>query len=310
LPSYLPYLLARPSGDREKAWTAAISQAAELDGLLAQPLGKNPEGQINDLKQVTLSLQDNLDRLRQPLDRVKQANPKKLLDEGGPGGDLTQVLTAIADIDALLETPWPTAAERATLWKTRLRLTPDLHEKTRVLDKQDNAGEDPTPVPKDTPALEANPPGPRLARQLRLSPSLLKLAGLPADDLGRLETLADKAARPQASPDDREQAAEAFWDAWTTQLHDKINQLSAPAADRLVRVLHPFQRNTAGQQLLDQGQIRPAAQFRRAEAQAYWKWLGKRTEAWSKVLDQVKEYQQLYIQAAEDYLNCAKESAG
>jgi hypothetical protein len=303
LPSYLPYLQAQvPDSDRGKAWLDAVNKLTELDGLLATspgdpaPPDSQLEDQLKQVRRVVNSLEElfGKDNLQSPLQPV---DPEKLLSlrpEGGKGGVASQVLTAIQEIDAILETPWPSATQRARLWKTRFRLTGALHKQTRDLDKADNWGNIRSRVPRGLPERELPSLKKRSVEETRLAQGLFKLAGQPTKELDRLELGAT-----------REKLEKTMMEWWSESLPRQAAKKGLFSQDRLSRVVHPYLLSNLSsyQELLNNS---PAVRLRKGERQRYGQWFEKRYQDWAEDLEKAQGYQDLCLKIAHAYRNLAQ----
>src|SRR5262249_37415337 len=314
LPSYLPYLLAQPGGG-ERLWAECVQKVREegtgLDALLDRVPGTRPPQDgpfrttLSQLRRGADFLKESLglankdklapDNLRRP---VYQEDPQKLLDLADAGGkeQLGQVFQAIREIEAILETPWPSARERETLWKARLYLTRERNTRTRALDKADNRDEARTRVPKDLIEQEPRPRKERIAQQVRLVRSLFQLGGLRPEKLAKLHK-AEEAFRAGGKKDS-EALSQALRDAWVELVREAAAEKGPKLADRVSRVLHPFYQEGAGE--LWDADLRPAAQIRVAEARTYREWLGGYSQRASQDITD-PEYKELYQQEAQEW---------
>jgi hypothetical protein len=321
LPSYVPYLLAR-GGPGERVWVECVqkvSGAKGLDALLAAVPDKAAfPTTLGQLGRAADFLKDRLDlarkekrvpdNLRRP---IYQEDAKQLLGLAEEGGKVAagQVFQAIRETEAILETPWPTAAERATLWKNRLELTRDRNAKSRQLDNDDNKRERLTRVPKDVFVREPRPLKERQVQTARLARSLLLLAGLPPEKLEKYQKAADAFERGDKKAD-ADSLTRALREAWEDLVHEANTRKDLAYADRVSRVLHPFYGEGAG--VPGHPERWPAARIRNHEAVTYRGWLASYYERAGEQIPPgdpkdekeqayLKDLKDLYQQAAQDY---------
>jgi hypothetical protein len=288
LPGYEPYLAARrePDTRAQNDWEAAVRAVGELHELLARPAGAAPPSP-KDLRTTVDDLQDGLDKLG----RLFRERLKTLIALGQQGRPPDYL-----EAEALLESPRLRAGDRAALWRARREWGVRLHEGALAAEQAEEKGARAPAVPEPDEGAAGATGREHAARRARLSLQLLKLAGLPG--LEKLEGEVDRLARQ--GPDSAWQPlGEQLRAAWVERLPERLRGEHDPArADRLVRVLPP--EEDAGQN--------PAAELRRQETSAFWRWLGNyywsESEAGSLTGQEV--YREFYRDAAEEYLRLSR----
>jgi hypothetical protein len=311
LPGYLPYLAApfvlagRSNADR--IWLKAVRELRGLDRLLANPPGgagpDDWEGEMASLEEATGRLRKYLARnLRRPL--VRQ-DPRRLM-AGGAGEEEAagrRMIVALHEVNSILLTPWPTARERATLWKDRRLLARELDKRARALDAADDQGQKPTRPADALPGKQASPnQAGQALRRVKFSVALLGLAGLPQARRNRLEKMLAAAEAGGAGPSAWAALAGGLRQAWFVQLPGLVKKADPVNADRLVRLLHPVSWESGAGGLGDD--FNPTAQLRRRQTAAYWQWLGRRYQERGRAEknDLAREF---YLRAGKDYLEAA-----
>jgi hypothetical protein len=308
LPTYLPYLAAQSRWQDGAAsaatWFQACKVADETERLLAQPPTEKPppEETIDQLRDATRLLKKMLggDVLGRP---VLSPDPALGLGQEGPDADAAAMINAIRalrEIDAILLTSWPKAAEREALRTARRSLAHALHEKTRKLDKAENSAHKPTRVPDDwIPGAAARLQEERDLR-FRLARTLLKIGGLPEPEIAKLDKVAAEVGK-RGNLDAGEKLAAALRRAWAVlqPRQSDLKKLDWRAGDRLTRILHPLNRDSENN-LLDV-HFQPTLDIRRAEAQAYWRWLAARYRRQIEALADVAGYAEFFRRLAQDY---------
>jgi hypothetical protein len=140
LRGYAPYLTSAAAVPQREAdgWAEAVRLARGLGDLLQPPSGKEP---VTDsvLERLGENVRGRSDPLREFLSRQGQpfeagALEKKIRASEPPGAGPA----AAQEIDRLLHTPLPRAAQRAALWAAGRRLARHLHEETLQQDQRDD----------------------------------------------------------------------------------------------------------------------------------------------------------------------------
>jgi hypothetical protein len=205
-------------------------------------------------------------------------------------------------MDAILATPWPTAAERATLLKNRRLFALKLHDKTRELDKADNEAQRLTRVPEDLPGQETATTAGQRATRARLATALLRLAGLPKKDVEILDKAGNKGAAAKPGAKAWNEFTADLARAWKRLQDEARAEDQLPQAARLSRVLHPANPFRKG------ALTNATMAIRRQEAAVYWGWLAGRARKQSQALADVPNYQELFRKMALDYAEAAEKN--
>jgi hypothetical protein len=309
LPEYVPYLVAQSPGQGGEAlgtWLDALKELRTLAGVLAQPLddkaltAEEYREKLDRLDRAARLLSNYLadDGLRRPVRPVDLAR-----DLGGLEGDVTKEVTqralqALGDMDAILQTPWPLARERLALLDSRKRLAARLHEKTRALDRADNAAHAWSRLPDDAPAESVIDTRKQRTLRANLSIQLLRLTGLPIEAANELETQAQQAARGGQAAAWAKFTAK-LKKAWDDRQQAVRGEVHWAEAALLGQVLSP-------QTGLGPGDLgNPTGKLRRHEAVVYWRWQAQRAKKQGEALSDVPAYKDLFQQLEIDYQTAA-----
>ncbi len=303
LPPAASFLASAP--DLENAWEDAVREAREISAGLAAPPKAEPHDykfsaaellqKVEVLKQKTTALRDHLDELRQPFsaDAVRRLIARSEV----PEADAESLL----ELDDLLATPFPKAAQRIELWNARRSLSHRLNAATLAIDRQDEAQGESIPVSggsedtsdDDSDTLDA------AKRRTRWSIQLLGLAAdLGEDALKPLRDNLDEAFEPGSTPVRRYLLARDLRVAWQDKVAGEFaTTANTETQDRLSRWLSPF----LPRPLLDNATSNPTVQLRNSRALALWAWLAERYEYESHDLDGTM----FYADAARAYKSLA-----
>jgi hypothetical protein len=200
--------------------------------------------------------------------------------------------------DLLLDLPLWRADERAALWEDARDLSRRLNQGTDEEDKNDGRRR----LPSLTGGTATDEPR-RAARRARLAIALLQLGGLDEDTLGPLRQALRQAEKDGAKPGAWHPLAHALREALTAKAREQLSRLllkkTLLAADRLGRILHPF--DLADLPALGGTGDHPAVRLRRQEAAEQWRWLGERYQKRATAGDNAP----FYGTVAAAYLECA-----
>jgi hypothetical protein len=320
LPAYLPCLVAQyrlnESRRLEKTWLEALDTALSLDAYLAQapemkaPSPEDMEEQQQSFNARAAKLNEllGMTELGKPLQEVKA---ERLMEAAGPEDKEPAVqrsIAALLDIDSILATSWPTAAQRRRLWKDRRTLAEGLNKKVRDLDDADNEDERLTSGPQDAAEASASQQEGERAFRARLSLRLLKFSGLAKEKLDPLDKALAAAQGAKADPKAWGLLATGLEYTWAAQLpadlRAALDKGSLRAADLLTRVIHPLTSNSKGE--LVTFSKNPAAELRRGEAQRYWKWLADYNRRQGQALAGQPDLQKVFEQAAKEFVESAE----
>jgi hypothetical protein len=234
LPAYLPCLVARyrlsEAGELQRVWTEALKLTRQLDDSLAVPPGDKvlDRGEMADQREalsgVTGRLKGLLRTLREPL---REVDPKKVMASAGPEDEdnaVRRTIRALVDVESILATSWPSAAQRKALWGNRAIFARDLNRKVEALDNTDNEDERITPAPRDAGEISATQLEGERAFRTRLYLGLLKFAGLDKGKLDRLEAMLGKTAGAKPDPKAWDALAAALGSAWSGQLPAELHK--------------------------------------------------------------------------------------
>jgi hypothetical protein len=202
LPAYGPYLEYNPAN--EKAWQQAVETASALEELLAQPNeGMASAKTLQRLSELTMTLSDNLNVLRQPL---KSPWVKGLIDA-------RQLVSGTDSVEmgVLLQLPGLSAPERAVLWNNYRTVADRLHKEAVENEKTTEALS-----PYDR-AAAARKERERALVRAQTSLALIKL--FKAKDLERVDA---EMARVKATPTE-----EGAWLALSRALREAWKQHEA-----------------------------------------------------------------------------------
>jgi hypothetical protein len=200
LPGYVPYLLNRSEPD--SGTPSAWTGAVNAAVSLARILADPSPEDLRPMEKVTNDLRWNLRSLERPFTEEKDS-----------------------EREALLMSPWPAADQRAQLWAAQRQLGWKLNRDTLRCDRDENRRKVRTGL---LPAsVSPSTRSPELGKlRVQLASDLLKLGGLTG-----VETLSVE-------------RGDALRQAWSSelgrQLQDHWDQRDWATADRLSRVLHPF----------------------------------------------------------------------
>jgi hypothetical protein len=188
LPGYLPYLEFDDTAER--AWQSALATTRRLHALLSGPVGAGEarDGQVFQMAELADALRKgpNILNSRKPVGRRQI-------------GDLADALR----LAALLETPWPSAGERAGLWAAWQEIARTLQQKRPGA----------TPPWDEGRAVAAEHQ--RALRRARRSVELLELER--AADLGKVRAALAQAAEAPADTARRDRLARELRGEWARQ---------------------------------------------------------------------------------------------
>jgi hypothetical protein len=241
LPGFVPYLVGRPHFDSgiERDWLAAAESVQKLTDLLAQPASQ-PLNKASEFQRLAAELRRCLQNLQQPF----AAEALQQLLKQASQGDVAQYL----EMQALLESPCLTAAQRKELWTGRQDLGRRLTKKSLP----------PAPLEHERAALRA-----------RLALHWLKLSGA---DLDQLEAAVRLQASQPASRSQWEKLGDDVRQALAVDLPKQWQQSSTaadlPAMSRLEFLLDPNEALSA-----DEARSSAAVQLRRRDIRNYYGWL-------------------------------------
>jgi hypothetical protein len=219
----------------EGTWTNAVRSLERLGRLLTTPRLPLP----TELPVRTLEAQRYLRSLEEPLretaendllERVKAAKP-----------------ASYVEIETLLDSPMLRTRHRIALWNTLHGLGEYLNERTHKLDEADNAQRRGRSIVGESGSGQMVSAAQRARFRARMVIDLLTLGGLPEQEVRKL----DKAYGASTTDD---QALDALGDqirqAWGTiavaRFENLVKERNWLAADRLARVLNPFDRQVGG----------------------------------------------------------------
>jgi hypothetical protein len=267
LPAYVPYLDRAPQ--QQKTWEDAVLAARDLYPLLRPP-GQEAPGDLTVIQDRTEALRRSLRLLHEPFaaEQLERLARRSRLPR--------PELSVLAEIDALLRTPFVPAEHRAALWQGARELERRVHRRTVDLDRDDDQLQQATAAEPDVDRERARQRVDEGAnRRAEASLALLELAGLSPARLRPLRdglTGARRAAKEKGRAD-WHPLGQALRLAWARQLAAQIEADPAPAAqDRLSRLLGPLDRVRA----LDEQEHTPAVRLLRQQEAALLGWLADR----------------------------------
>lgn len=211
----------------ERAWNAAIRATNKLADWLMAADPKALESDDDPSREVRANLGT--------LERHTAERVKRLL--GRP-----ESVEDYLEIQWLLASPIPTAAEREALWRAGRKVACQLHAKTRALDQADQqrrrSGD--LGVPAEDPVAARE----QALRRARLSIDLAVLTGL-KESHALVPELEKRRQKPELSV---EGLAGPLRDFWAKQLPRAYKGAAndPPLADRLARLLPPFEQDREG----------------------------------------------------------------
>ena len=234
LPEYVPYLERVP--EQESTWLDAVDACTRLMDLLAAG-----PADLTAAAQPMTQLDDDLRRLGRPFNADALADLQARLHRH----QVSPVV--LSEAEAILSTPFLAADEREALWKAMRGLTRQLHEQTV---QQDQSEAKLKPVLLDgatgeTPSNRLNAKeGQRALQRARVSLALLRLGGLPTDDLRKLDEQLQQAADALSGASGRDLLTKLGDELRRTWLQ-RVPELLRPdqdvsRRDRLSRVYLPF----------------------------------------------------------------------
>jgi hypothetical protein len=241
LPGFVPYLVGRPHFDSgiERDWLAAVEAVGKLTEMLAQP-ATQPLNKASEFQRLSAELRRCLQNLQQPF----AAESLQQLLKQASLGDVAQYL----EMQALLESPCLTAAQRKELWTSRQDLGRRLTKKSLP----------PAPLEHERAALRA-----------RLAIHWLKLSGA---DLDKLEADVRLQASQPASRAQWEKLGDEVRQALAVDLPKQWKQsstaLDLPAMSQLEFLLDPNESLSG-----DETRSSTAVQLRRRDIRNYYGWL-------------------------------------
>jgi hypothetical protein len=290
LPNLAPILLARPgaSNAQAKIWKDAVQAAFRLADALARP-----GADVGTALEVATDLNQNLD----DLERTQESKVKRRLAqrEDGLGEDYL-------DCQAILESAWLDGQRREALWSAGQKLDLKLLGRVQKQDKAETMGQ-----PQDlAPPAAGQSPDAGAAKKWRWRQAIdmLQLAG--STGVAALEK-DYQAALTSNQEDAWSSVEEKISGLWPSQPLEefKRSEGNLVRADRLVRVLSPFDLAAVRSTLPGHWSQNPGlAQFRKDLA-AFWRWQAKRYQADSADQEEGSPFRAVYRQWGEEYAGMA-----
>ncbi len=233
LPAYVPYLERVP--EQDATWLDSIDACTRLTELLAAA-----PADLTGAAQPMTQLEDDLQRLQRPFsaDALADLQARLRRHQAPP--------TVLNEAEAILSTPFLDADDRESLWKVTRSLARRLHEETV---QQDQAEAKLKPalletVPTDSTDRLDPKEGRRALQRARISLALLRLGGLPADDLQKLDDELQQASAAFGGDSARNTLAalgDALRQTWTQRVPELLRpDQDLARRDRLSRVYLPF----------------------------------------------------------------------
>lgn len=285
LPAYLPYLDHSP--DQEKPWLAAVQAAQDLQQALAVP-GKRGLA-ADDLRQKREEIRRRTALLRHHLDDLAPGvgawSPDLAPTGAFAAAGIEQLISQSKDrearpaillqMQAVLSVPFLKAGDRETLWKAGQELSRRLHEQTIRLDQEEDSRRTSTAPMSDfegdRPRFEREEQV-RAVRRARTSIAVLRLGGLAAADLEKLDEAMEQASRDSSDSQKLYALAGSLHQAWAQRLPAQLQQTAdVEVRDRLSRIYPAFDPAP----LLDETSASPAVQLRLLQGQRLWAWLAE-----------------------------------
>lgn len=251
LPATLPFLTGDPAF--EAAWFDAARDARALVNALSLPAPTDASEsleRIGAIERPAAALDAELATLRRPF-AVTRLDSLSAADRSVT----PETYDAISD---LLNTPFPDAPHRVSLWKSLLAVDRRLNEETLALDVNDGPSLRNRPTALDTTSPEQTLVKVRL--RARGAVELLALAGLPTDDLTPLRETLDAPSAP---------ALPLLARAWSKLPGRLAKEADFATADRVGRLISP---NALAPEL-DAPETNPTRRLRVTEFAAFRGWL-------------------------------------
>jgi hypothetical protein len=225
LPGYTSYLLSRDAGPLDKEWHDAVKAAMALGERLAEPSPENAK----QCAELHKSLRGHLKKLSQPFSTEAV---KALIQRAKEGTQREH-----AEMEFLLAGPRLSGKDKATLWTAQRQLERRLIERTLRRDREeDQDGRTPRAGESTSPARPSVDHAARARRRAEICLALFELGGLNGrDKLGQ-----DK--------EDWGKLGFTIRDAWAAmpgQLRQQLQRRELRQAERLARVLDPFDATRA-----------------------------------------------------------------
>ena len=234
LPAYAPYLERVP--EQESTWLDGVDACARLTDLLAAA-----PADLTGAAQPMTQLEDDLRRLQRPFsaDALADLQARLRRHPASP--------TVLNEAEAILSTPFLAAEDRESLWKATRTLARRLHGETLQQD-QEEVKLKPALLETaltETPTNRLDPKeGRRALQRARVSLALLRLGGLPSDELHRLDEQLGNTSEALGSDSARAKLVElgdALRQTWTQRVPELLRpDQDLVRRDRLSRVYLPF----------------------------------------------------------------------
>jgi hypothetical protein len=269
LPAYVPYLEAVP--ERTAAWTEAVRATRKLRDLL-HPAEQGSARKVEELQEKTDLLRRQLAALREPFspDNAGALARRAKQPEADAG--------ALADVNALLATPFVRAEDRAALWQAGRELQRRLNKQTREQDTDDDEWKQRTAAQSDFNGEEAA--AREDERGERRAAVALELLGLMLEREGHAD---EKLREAEAALQDIRSGKRdhAHWHAlgaalrraWTRQLHERLEADATPAGQDWLSRLAPPLDDVPG---LDRPGAPPTVKLRTQQIAVLSDWLADR----------------------------------
>jgi hypothetical protein len=240
LPAYLPYLESPRHSD--DAWREAAQSTFELREALSQyPDAKQKvtladlAKKIGNIRQKSESLRSRMDDLRRPF---ASENLQQILARSKQPDANASVCV---DIQSMLTTPILKGSDRIALWSAGRVLSGRLNEETLKQDEDDDRRQQATKLPSDFEQDQERwerTQRDRASRRADWSLAMLKLSGLPAAEMDKMEELRKQAAtKTEAAAWDS--FAVSLQKAWTSDLPRFLQQETKLAAKDRLNVPYP-----------------------------------------------------------------------
>lgn len=289
LPRLGPVLIARGrvENQEEQAWDAAVLTTLKIQTALAQPESAVDNADVFE----TAALRQNLNDLQ----RFFDAKVKRSLELGED---------ATADdyqlIQVLLENAGLTGPQREQLWRAGQKLALRLLPSTLALDDADNQGAA-TSISRQGDVSGSGRETTRRIWRARLAIDTMKLSG--SAQAAKLEQAYQ--STHEKSEDD------AAWkilvrnliEVWPRQglVDFSASERKLPRADRLSRLLAPFDLSQVRSTERDHWSQNPALALFRKNLGEFWQWQSERCQADSAALEGDSPFRTFYTEAAEEY---------
>jgi hypothetical protein len=240
LPAYLPYLESPRHAD--EAWREAAQSALELREALAQypdPKQKltlsDLAKKINDIRQKSESLRSRMDDLRRPF---TSENLQQLMTRSKQPDANASVCV---DIQSMLATPILKISDRVALWNAGRALSARLNEETLKQDEDEDQRRQATKALSDFEQDQERwerTQRERAGRRASWSIALLKLSGLPAAEVEKLEE-SRKQATAKTDATAWDSFAASLRKAWVADIPRFLDQETRLAAKDRLNVPYP-----------------------------------------------------------------------